>query len=103
MSEIIEGIKLIEHNMGGVNNPDDPSFGPFMLTMKCRIAGMFMEFAAIVIYGNYEVVRIRGKTKEALEQVIERNKFRTHPRLVSLEITEPELTTPTQPARDEKR
>ena len=27
----IEGIKLIKHNIGGVNNPDDPSYGPWRL------------------------------------------------------------------------
>lgn len=88
MKPPIEGIKLIRHNMGGVNQPDDPAFGPLLMTLKCRIAGMMMDFAALSIYGPHEIVQVRGKTREALEELIARNNFRTHPRLVSLEITE---------------
>lgn len=90
---VIEGIKLIKHNMGGVNNPDDPAYGPWRLDLVCRVPG-FMEVAASFIYGREEVV-VRGKTKEALEQFVEANNFRTHPRLQSLEITQPEVVAVT--------
>ena len=89
--KIIEGVKLIRHNMGGVNNPDDPSFGPFRMDMVCRVPE-FMSVAASFIYGREEVV-VRGKTREALEELIASNGFRTHPRLQKLEITEPEKAT----------
>ena len=84
MNKPIEGIKLIKHNMGGVNEPDDPSY-PFKLEVICRVPS-FMEVAATFIYGREHVI-VRGKTREALEEFVARNGFRTHPRLQSLEIT----------------
>ncbi len=83
----IEGIKLIKHNMGGVDKPDDPSF-PWRLDAVFRVPG-FMEVAASFIYGREEIV-VRGLTKEKLEQFAEVNGLRTHPRLQKLEITQPE-------------
>lgn len=87
MSQVIEGIKLIKHNGGGVNLPDDPSL-PWRLDAHFR-APEFMQVAFVMLYGN-ETICVRGKTKEALEQFVEVNKFKTHPRLISLEITQPE-------------
>jgi hypothetical protein len=84
---VIEGVKVIQHNMGGINRPDDPSY-PFLLQMVCRVPG-FMEVTAAMIYGQ-EAVKVRGKTKEALEELIKRNNWSTHPRLISLTVTEPE-------------
>jgi hypothetical protein len=89
---IIEGIKLIKHNMGGVTNPDDPSYGPWRLDAIFRVPS-FMEVAASFIYGREEIV-LRGKTKEALEQFADVNGLKTHPRLQSLEITQPEMREP---------
>ena len=84
----IEGIKLIRHNMAGVNRPDDPAYGPFLLTAIFRVPS-FMEVAATFIYGREEIV-LRGKTQEALEEFVDRNKLRQHCRLQKLEITQPE-------------
>lgn len=85
---VIEGIKLIRHNMGGVNNPDDPAYGPFRLDAIFRVPG-FMEVAATFIYGREEIV-VRGKTREALEQFVKVNSLDTHCRKIKVEITEPE-------------
>ena len=84
----IEGIKLIKHNIGGVNNPDDPSYGPWRLDAAFRVPE-FMEVAASLLYVRQEIV-IRGKTKEALYQFVSLNKLNSHPRLQSLVITQPE-------------
>lgn len=84
----IEGIKLIQHNMGGVNNPDDPAYGQFRLDASFRVPS-FMEVAATFIYGR-EVIVVRGKTREALEAFVKANGLDNHPRLQKLEITEPE-------------
>ena len=84
----IKGIKLITHNAGGVNLPDDPSF-PFRLDANFR-PPEFMKIAFIGICGGSEVVCVRGETREALEKFVEVNSLRTHPRLRSLEITQPE-------------
>lgn len=85
MIRTIEGIKLIKHNLGGINDPDDPSFGPWRLDMSLR-PPEFMKVASICMYGGNEVVMIRGKTREALEEFVELNQLRTHPRLVRLTI-----------------
>lgn len=85
---IIEGIKLIKHNMGGVNEADDPTYGPWRLKAVFRVPS-FMGVAANFIYGCEEIV-VRGKTKEALEYFAEMNSLNTHPRLQKLEITQPE-------------
>lgn len=84
---VIEGIKLIKHNMGGVNRADDPSY-PFRLDAIFRVPG-FMEVAASFIYGREEIV-VRGMTAEKLEEFIAANGLRTHPRLTKLDITQPE-------------
>jgi hypothetical protein len=62
MGDVIEGIKVIEHNMGGIKQADDPSF-PFRLTATFRVPG-FMEVAATFIYDE-ERIRVRGMTREA--------------------------------------
>lgn len=84
----IEGIKLIRHNAGGVNVPDDPSY-PWRLDASFS-PPEFMLMAFIGLYGGIEEICVRGKTREALEQFVEMNSLRTHPRLRSLEITQPE-------------
>ena len=73
---LIKGIKLIKHNMGGINNEDDPSFGPYRLNATFRVPS-FMEVAAVFIYGNEEII-LRGKTEEALEEFISLNNLRKH-------------------------
>lgn len=86
MDRIIEGIKLIRHNVSGVNNPDDTSL-PFRLDATFRLPE-FMDFACI--HGGSENICLRGMTREALEQFVEMNQLKTHPRLIKLEITESE-------------
>lgn len=82
--EIIEGIKLIRHNMAGIDKPDDTSY-PFKLEATFRVPG-FMEVAASFLYGREHII-VRGMTKEALERFVELNRLSTHPRLQKLEIT----------------
>lgn len=84
----IDGIKLIRHNASGINLPDDLSF-PWRLDANLRPLE-FMAVAFIGLYGGSETVCVRGQTREALEEFVEANNLRTHPRLRSLEITQPE-------------
>lgn len=86
---VIEGIKLITHNMGGVNRPDDPAF-PFRLELICRVPS-FMEVAMAGIYGNEHIV-VRGMTRQKLEEFCKLNRLATHPRLIKVDITQPENT-----------
>lgn len=82
----IKGIKLIRHNAGGVNEPDDPSY-PWKLEARFS-PPEFMMMAFIGLHGGSEEIVVRGETKESLEQFVEANDLRAHPRLRSLEITE---------------
>lgn len=88
----IKGIKIITHNACGVNLPDDPSF-PFRLYATFHPPD-FMLVSFILSYGGSEIICVRGETREALEQFVEKNSLRTHPRLRSLEITEQKPPNP---------
>ena len=81
-------LKLIYHNAGGINNPDDESF-PFKLEANFR-PPQFMIVAFVGLYGGSEEFTVRGMTKEVLEKFIDENDFRNHPRLRKLTITGPE-------------
>jgi len=84
----IEGIKLIHHNASGITRPDDPSY-PWRLDATFS-PPEFMQVAFIGLHGGLEILCVRGKTREALEQFVELNGLRQHPRLHKLEITQPE-------------
>lgn len=82
----IDGVKLIYHNAGGVNEPDDTSY-PFRLEANFS-PPEFMNVAFILMRGGSEKIVVRGKTREALEKFVDLNNLRKHPRLRSLDITE---------------
>ena len=82
----IAGLKLI-FKTGGVNLDDDPSY-PFKLKANFS-PPQFMEVAFITLYGGSEEFILRGMTAEALQQFIEVNDLRTHPRLRWLKLTGP--------------
>ena len=92
MSKIIKGLKLIRHNAHNVNLPDDPSY-PFKLQATFQPPEL-MDVAFVFLHGGSEEIVVRGMTREALEQFVEENKLRTHPRLRELTITGPEEQTP---------
>lgn len=88
MSKIIPGIKLIRHNAGNVDIPDDLSF-PFKLQLSFS-PPQFMIVAFVCLHGGSEEIVVRGMTKEALDEFITMNNFRRHPRLRNLTITGPD-------------
>ena len=63
-------IKLISHNMAGVDQPDDTTY-PWVLEAELGVGGLFMEVAAAFIYGS-ERIKIRGETLEALTDAARR-------------------------------
>lgn len=81
--------KIIHHNAGRIDLPDDPDFGPWKFEATLAPPG-FMTMAFVCAFGGTETLVVRGKTKEALEEVIERCSFRGHPRLHRLIITGPD-------------
>ena len=87
MSEI-PGLKMIRHNAGAVNLPDDPTL-PFKLEANFR-PPEFMVVAFVGLYGGSEEIVVRAMTKEALDKFVEVNNLRTHPRLRQLTITGPD-------------
>lgn len=91
MSNVIDGIKLIKHNMGGVNEPDDLTY-PFVLDANFRHPE-FMVVASAFLYPGGEIIKVRGKTREALDELIERNGLLRHPRLRRLTIAGPDGET----------
>ncbi|MCP4373858.1 MAG: hypothetical protein GY797_38015 [Deltaproteobacteria bacterium] len=86
MSDIIEGIKLIRHNASGVNELDDLSY-PFLLQVSLS-PPEFMMMAFIGTHGGGEEILVRGMTEDVLEEFVERNNLRRHPRLQRLKIIE---------------
>ena len=84
----IEGLKLIKHNANNIDEPDDPSY-PFKLEMVFRAPG-FLQFTFVAMHGGSEDVVVRGMTKEAVDELIEKNSFRSHPRLKRLTFTGPD-------------
>jgi len=88
MSDTIPGLKLIHHNVSGVNLPDDPSF-PFKLEANFR-PPEFMDVAFVLMHGESEEIVVRSMTKESLDKFVEMNNFHTHPRLRRLTITGPD-------------
>jgi hypothetical protein len=88
MAREIKGIKLIKHNVGGVDIPDDTSY-PFKLEASFR-PPEFMIVAFVGLYGGSEDIIVRGMTREALEEFVDLNNLRKHPRLRKLEITGPD-------------
>lgn len=87
-NKVIDGVKLIKHNASGINNPDDTSY-PYKLEMSLS-PPLFMDIAFIGIHGASEEILVRGKTEEALTELIDLNNFRTHPRLRQLTLTGPD-------------
>lgn len=80
-------LKLIKLNSRGVNNPDDPSF-PFKLEVTFS-PPEFMNVAFLFLVGAVEEVIVRAVTLEDMNDFLQKNEFRTHPRLIKGEITGP--------------
>ena len=81
-------VKLIRHNAGKINLPDDPTL-PFKLEVVLT-APEFMRVAFVMLHGGSEVAVIRATTLAELEGVIKDYAFRTHPRLGTMVVTGPE-------------
>lgn len=85
--EILFGFKLIHHNTGAVNKPDDTTL-PFKLNASLR-PPEFMGIAFILLYGGSEEIVVRGRSQRSLERFMRRHNLRDHPRLLELKITGP--------------
>jgi hypothetical protein len=84
----IEGIKLIKLNSSGINEPDDPTY-PWKLEISFS-PPEFLIIAFIGLFGGSEELVVRGMTREALEELLESEGYRHHPRLRKITITGPD-------------
>lgn len=83
----IEGLKLIRLNSARINGPDDPSY-PYKLEVNLSPPDL-MLVAFVMLHGGSEEMVVRAMTREALDQFIDRNDLRRHPRLRRMTITGP--------------
>lgn len=89
-SEQIDGIKLVYltgTQVDEVDDPSDPDY-PYRLEVNLRPPEL-MEVTFILLHGGSEEIVVRGKTRAAIDQFIELNAFRRHPRLRRMTITGP--------------
>ena len=87
-TEQIEGLKLIRLNSARVDEPDDPSY-PYKLEVNLRPPEL-MQVAFVMLCGGSEEMVLRGKTRDAIDQFVELNDLRRHPRLRRMTITGPD-------------
>ena len=80
--------KLIRHNTGRVDLPDDPSY-PFKLEVSLDPPKL-MEDEFVKFFGGSEEIVLRGMTKEALDKLVEAGEIRTNSRLRHFIITGPD-------------
>jgi len=87
---VIPGLKLIKLNSNQVDEPDDPSM-PYKLEALFR-PPEFMQVTFVMLFGGTEELVVRGETLEAIQELVEKERYRTHPRLRKLTITGPDDT-----------
>lgn len=85
--KIYDKVKVIKHNLDGINRPKEESL-KYTLEVRFTIAGLFMEYAARAIYGSQEIIVLQSNSlKQLLSCAME--KFKRHPRLQSCMLTTP--------------
>lgn len=88
MSKVIDGIKLITHNVSGIHNSDDPSL-PWRLDVRMNHGG-FINVVRTAMNPEGEIICVRGKSRESLEEFIKLNDLETHYRVTRLKLWKPE-------------
>ena len=87
MLDFLKRTKIIGHNGGNTDLPDDPKF-PFRLEVSLS-PPEFMQFAFICLYGGSEDLTVIGKSERALRRFVRKHDLRNHPRLRTLTISGP--------------
>jgi len=96
-----DGVKIISHNAAGINLPDDPDY-PWRAEIVYR-PPEFMRVAFIAIHGATERLVIRGMTKKAIDDLVEKHCLgANHPRFIRMDITGPVDLPPPDPALQER-
>ena len=87
--KVIEGVQVVYAPTRGIRRLDDDTSYPYKLYLNLRPPSL-MEVTFAFIYGGSEEFLFRGKTREALEELIEVNTWKTHCRLRRLVLTHPD-------------
>lgn len=86
----IEGVNIAKLNSANIDEPENPDY-PWKLELTFR-APEFMNMAFIMLYGGSEDLVVQGMTREALDQFLDTEDLRQHPRLNRGTITHPDGT-----------
>jgi hypothetical protein len=84
----IEGLTLIHLTGSRVTGIDEDASGPYRLEVNLRPPEL-MQVAFVMLHGGSDELVVRATTREAIDQFIELNDFRRHPRLRRMTITGP--------------
>lgn len=84
--QVINDLKVIR--LTGVRDvPDDPSY-PYKLEINLSPPEL-MQVAFVMLHGGSEEIVVRGKTRAVIDQFVEQNDLRRHPRLRWMTVTGP--------------
>lgn len=86
--QLIEGLKLIRFNTARISEPDDPSY-PYKLDVNLSPPEL-AQVTFVMLYGGSEELVVRSMNREAIDEFIEVNDLRRHPRLRRMTITGPD-------------
>jgi hypothetical protein len=90
-SDEIQGLKLVWYTGGRERVPEAPIAQDYPYKLEVNFSPPeLMTVAFVMLHGGSEELVVRGKTREALEQLVKRNSFRDHPRLRWLRISAPD-------------
>lgn len=86
----LDGLKLVRLNTARIDEPDDPADAtyPYRLEVNLRPPEL-MEVAFIMMHGGSEVIVVRGKTRSVIDEFVDLNDLKAHPRLRRMSITGP--------------
>lgn len=87
-AEQIEGLTLVHLTGTKISDPDSDESGLYRLEVNLRPPEL-VNVAFIMLHGGSEEVIVRAKTRDAIDQFIEVNAFRRHPRLRRMTISGP--------------
>ena len=86
--KINRGVEVIEHAPSRIDKQQDRSH-PYKMVLDLR-PPEFMQVTFAMMHGGTERLVVQGKTHAAINQFLDRNSLRKHPRLIRLVVTGPQ-------------
>jgi len=78
-------VKVIYHNAEEIDRPDDPTY-PWLLVAEFHPI-QYMKLAFNYKHGPFVVLKVRAKTKRAMQRFMKKYQIDTHPRLHKYAVT----------------